>query len=295
MFKARTIIVFFIISVSCVAKNENVVIVYSHNTNGILENCDCPERSYGALEKRAAIIDSIRRAEKNVLLLDSGDILDIVPSRLLHDHVVHAYESMKYDYWTAGDQDFIEGSDFFLNMLTSMSSSLVSSNIFYKKDLIGKPYAIEKIGKIHLGITGTIKDDLHRYLGSPSEKDFVFQNQYKSLKPIVKELLDKTQFIILLSHSGIERDRIIAQKYPAIDLIIGGHSQTILMQPEKVGSTWITQVGESGYRLGIFKIWFEDGKVKETKSSVILLTRNMPNNPAVVKIIEHYHQQRLEK
>ena len=278
---------------SCVAQSENVVILYSHNTNGVLENCNCPERSYGALEKRAAIIDSIRGVEKNVLLLDSGDILDIQPSRLLHDHVVQAYEYMNYDYWTPGDQDFIEGSDFFINLLKGMPASLVSSNILYKGELIGEPFSIEKIGNIRLGITGTINPDLHKYLESPSDKDFVFQNQYESLDFVVKELMEKTQFIILLSHSGIRRDRQIAARYPAVNLIIGGHSQTILTQPEKVGSTWITQVGESGFRIGVFKIWFENGKVKEIKSSIILLTRNMPDNPAVVKLIKHYHKQRL--
>ena len=295
MLKAKIIIVILLISGSCIAQNENVVIVYSHNTNGVLENCNCPERSYGALEKRAAIIDSIRKVEKNVLLLDSGDILDIQPSRLLHDHVVQAYKYMNYDYWAPGDQDFVEGGDFFKNLLKGMPASLVSSNILYKGELIGEPYLIEKMGNLRLGITGTINDDLHKYLDSPLSKDFVFQNQYESLKPVLKELMDKAQFIILLSHSGIERDRIIAKKFPAINLIIGGHSQTILEKPEKIGSTWITQVGESGYRLGLFKIWFENDKVKEIKNSVILLTRNMPDNPAVVKLIEHYHQNRLSK
>jgi 2',3'-cyclic-nucleotide 2'-phosphodiesterase (5'-nucleotidase family) len=74
-----------------------------------LENYDCPERSYGALEKRAAVIDSIRKSEQNVLLLDTGDILDIQKSRLLHNYIVKAYDYLKYDYWTPGDQDFVEG------------------------------------------------------------------------------------------------------------------------------------------------------------------------------------------
>ncbi len=295
MHKTKIFLVILIISGSCIAQNEKVVLIYSHNTNGVLENCNCPERSFGALEKRAAIIDSIRNVEKNVLLLDSGDILDIQPSRLLHDHVVQAYKYMNYDYWTPGDQDFIEGGDFFINLLKGMPASLVSSNILYKGALIGEPYSVEKIGNLRLGITGTINDDLHKYLESPLNNDFVFQNQYESLKPVIKELIEKTQYIILLSHSGIERDRRIADLYPEINLIIGGHSQTILTQPEKVGSTWITQVGESGYRIGIFKIWFEKNEVKEIKNSVILLKRNMPDNPAVVKLIEHYHQQRLSK
>jgi 2',3'-cyclic-nucleotide 2'-phosphodiesterase (5'-nucleotidase family) len=276
------------------AQTESVIIVYSHNTNGVFENCSCPERSYGALEKRAALIDSIRNSEEHVLLLDTGDILDIQPSLLLHSYVVKAYDYLNYDFWTPGDQDFVEGSDFFINKLSRISASLVNTNIFYKDKPIGHSSAIKKFGEIRVGITGTIKDNLHKYLDSPADADFKFKDQFSSLSPVLSELSEKTDFIILLSHSGIERDQRIAQKFPSIDLIIGGHSQTILVEPEKVGSTHISQVGESGYRLGIFKVIFKNSKIYKIESSVILLERNMPDDPTVVEMIKNYHQERLQ-
>jgi 5'-nucleotidase len=274
---------------------ETVVILYTHNTNGVLENCKCPERSYGAIEKRAAVIDSIRLVEKNVLLLDSGDILDIQSSCLLHKYVVKAYDYLKYDFWTPGDQDFVEGPEFLIRQLMEMSSTLVSSNIFYNGEHLGSPYAITQFGKIRIGITGTIRDDLHKYLDPPSDQKFSFRDQYASLDPVINELEKKSDYIILLSHSGIDRDRKIVEKFPSIDLIIGGHSQTILSEPEKKGSTYITQVGESGYRIGVLKIQFNDRHTIKIDTSVILLTRNMSDDPAVVEMIKNYHQERLAK
>jgi 2',3'-cyclic-nucleotide 2'-phosphodiesterase (5'-nucleotidase family) len=276
------------------AQTESVVVVYSHNTNGVFENCDCPERSYGALEKRAAVIDSIRKSDENILLLDTGDILDIQPSLLLHSYVVKAYDYLNYDFWTPGDQDFVEGSDFFLNKLSRISASMVNTNIFYRDNPIGQSAVIKKIGGITVGITGTIRDDLHKYLDAPADADFKFKDQFASLSPVISELSEKTDFIILLSHSGIERDQLIAQKFPSINLIIGGHSQTILAEPKKVGSTYISQVGESGYRLGIFRVLFKNNKIYQIENSVILLNRNMPDDPAVVKMIKNYHQERLQ-
>jgi 2',3'-cyclic-nucleotide 2'-phosphodiesterase (5'-nucleotidase family) len=279
---------------SC-AQNETIVIVYSHNTNGILENCDCPDRSYGALEKRAALIDSIRKSEKNILLLDTGDILDIQRSHLLHKYIARVYDYIAYDYWTPGDQDFIEGTDFFLNDLLKISAQMLSSNIRYKDNAIGQLYAIRKFGKIRIGITGTIRDDLHHFLDRLTNVDFKFENQFSSLDPLIRELSEKTDYIILLSHSGIDQDRKMAKKFPAIDLIIGGHSQTILERPEKSGSTYITQVGESGYRIGIFKIVFNDNKIDSIEPSVVLLTKGMSENSTVVEMIKNYHQERLAK
>ena len=89
------------------AQDGELVIVYTNNTNGILENCRCPERAYGALEKRAAFIDSARKVHPDLLLLDSGDLLDIRPNALLHRYIIKAYGLMRYDAWTPGDQDFI--------------------------------------------------------------------------------------------------------------------------------------------------------------------------------------------
>ena len=170
------------------AQQDSLVIVYSHNTNGVLENCNCPERSYGALEKRAVVIDSIRDVEKNILLVDSGDILDIQPSKLLHSYIVRAYDYIKYDYWTPGDQDFVEGTDFFLNKLSAFSAILINTNIYYKQSLVGQPYAIKEFGKFRIGITGTIRDDLHKYLDPETGSDFRFNDQFANLDPVIKNL-----------------------------------------------------------------------------------------------------------
>ncbi len=278
-----------------VAHSEIIVVIYTHNTNGVLENCNCPERSYGALEKRAFIIDSVRKAEKNVLLIDTGDILDIRESRLLHDYIMRAYAFLNYDYWVPGDQDFIEGTSFFLNQMSKNAGQMLITNLLYREKNPGISSVVKRIGEIRIGLTGTIRSDLVKYLGIDLQKDFVFKEQMSSLEPIVGQLREESDFIVLLSHSGISRDREIASTFPDIDLILGAHSQTLMMEPEKIGDTYITQIGESGYRIGIMKLLFEEKKLLSMKNRVILLTKNMEEDPAVNALIFEYHQKRLQK
>jgi 5'-nucleotidase/UDP-sugar diphosphatase len=293
----RIIVIFSIMIMFNLAfsQNQSVVVLFSHNTNGILENCHCPERSYGALEKRAAVIDSIRRAEKGILLVDTGDILDIRADRLLHEYITRAYGTMKYDFWVPGDQDFIEGPDFFLHQLSGQLGKLLVSNIYNKNKPVGESYVIKEYGKLKIGITGTIRDDLHQYLEQPAGGIFSFKDQMRSLKPVIKGLSQKTDYIILLSHSGIDRDREIAAEFPVLGLIIGGHSQTLLLKPEIIGSTHITQIGESGYRLGIIKLHFQNKKLWSLEPQVILLTKTMADNPQIKKMIADYHKTRMER
>ncbi len=275
--------------------SETIVIIYTHNTNGVFENCDCPEHSYGAIEKRAFIIDSVRKAEKNVLLIDTGDILDIRKSRLLHDYIMRAYALLKYDYWVPGDQDFIEGSSFFFDQMSKKAGKMLIANLLYQGEKVGRDSAIEKFCKTSIGLAGTIRADLFKYLDPDLQKDFLFKEQISSLAPIILKLKSESDFVILLSHSGMDRDREIARKYPDIDLILGAHSQTLLMEPERVGNTYITQIGESGYRVGILKLSFKNKYLSSLDNRVILLTKKRGEDPSINALISEYHQKRLEK
>jgi 5'-nucleotidase len=277
------------------ARTETIVIIYTHNTNGVLENCDCPEHSYGAIEKRAFIIDSIRKVEQNILLIDTGDILDIRKSTLVHDYIMYAYAFLNYDYWVPGDQDFVEGTRFFLDQMSGKAGTMLVTNLMHQGKNLGEAFAIEKFCGIKIGLTGTIRADLFKYLDSNVKKEFVFHDQIKSLIPVVSKLKEQSDFIVLLSHSGIDRDRDIAKSIPEINLILGAHSQTLLPEPELIGNTYITQVGESGYRVGVLKLSFKNKKLYSLENRIILLTKKGSEDPTINALISEYHQKRLQK
>lgn len=75
------------------------------------------------------------------------------------------------------------------------------------------------------------------------------REQIETLKPLVDR-------IIALTHIGITQDRALASACPEIDLIFGGHSHTVLDQPETIGQTLIFQAGSHGRRLGRYR--FDD-------------------------------------
>jgi 2',3'-cyclic-nucleotide 2'-phosphodiesterase (5'-nucleotidase family) len=290
-----TAIIVNLVMLNLPASGADLIIIYSNNTNGILENCQCPDHAYGALEKRATVIDSFRTKYQNVLLLDAGDILDIRQNTLLHSSIVHAYEILKYDALTCGDQDFVEGPEFFKKLEDHPHLPLVSTNILRGRDVIGQEYIIKTFGRLRIGITGTIHPGFYRYLNIESQKSFIFIEQISALRKILGELRSKCDYLILLSHSGYENDLKLAEQFPQIDLIVGGHSQTLLSEEEKRGFTCIVQAGENGYRLGILSLRFEENKLVECKNKLILLDSETGNNPRMMELIQSYHQELSEK
>jgi 2',3'-cyclic-nucleotide 2'-phosphodiesterase (5'-nucleotidase family) len=59
--------------------------------------------------------------------------------------------------------------------------------------------------------------------------------------------------VIVLSHLGIAKDREMAQTVEGIDIILGGHSHTVLAEPERVGRCFICQGGSHGRFAGRYE------------------------------------------
>lgn len=73
----------------------------------------------------------------------------------------------------------------------------------------------------------------------------------------VAELRHRVDVLIALTHIGIAQDRELAVRCPDIDVILGGHSHTVLATPERIGTTWIAQGGSHGRYAGNYE--FESG------------------------------------
>ncbi|MBI5707079.1 MAG: hypothetical protein HZC36_08835 [Armatimonadetes bacterium] len=69
---------------------------------------------------------------------------------------------------------------------------------------------------------------------------------------------------IALTHIGITQDRRLAEACPELDLILGGHSHTVLEQPERIGTTWICQGGSHGRYVGRY-VWDSESGLAEAE------------------------------
>lgn len=70
----------------------------------------------------------------------------------------------------------------------------------------------------------------------------------------VSLLRSKVDLLIALTHIGLAQDRLLAAQCPDLDLILGGHSHSILMEPEKIGNVAICQGGSHARFVGRY-VW----------------------------------------
>ena len=233
----------------------------------------------GGVAKRAALIDKVRKEEKNVLLFDSGDILQGTPYFNFYGGELEfkLMNQLKYDAATIGNHDFDGGIDQLAEHVTNASFPFVSGNYEFKNTVLDKkllPYTIFEKSGLKIGVFGLgIKLDglvpPHLY------KETQYQNPIEKGNLIAKQLKQelKCHFVVCLSHLGYQYDSkkvsdvILAQNSKDIDLILGGHTHTFMEVPDRVKNkkgkpVIINQAGWAGIQLGRLDFWFSRKRKK---------------------------------
>jgi len=233
----------------------------------------------GGVAVRAAKIKSIRQAEKNVLLLDAGDIFQGTPYFNLYKGEIEmkAMTALGYDASTIGNHDFDGGLELLKKQLIHAKFPLVNSNYDFRNTPMEngvstyfvKNYDGVRVGIFGLGIEmkGLVADNLYgntRYLDPVAKGNAIADFLKKEIK---------CDYIICLSHLGYEyknekiSDVRIAPLLSHVDLIVGGHTHTFLdkavITKNKEGNPLvINQVGWGGVMLGRLDIEFERNRSK---------------------------------
>lgn len=245
----------------------------------------------GGAARRANIIEQIRKEEKNVLLLDAGDIFQGTPYFNYYGGELEfkLMSMMQYDLATLGNHDFDNGIDGFYTQLPHASFDFVSANYDFKNTILDgvvKPYKIFKKDGIKIGVFG-LGVELDGLVDKKLYKETVYNNPIEVAKDMTRILKEdkKCDLIICLSHLGFKYknepekvcDILLAQQTKDIDLIIGGHSHTFLDKPVSEtnldGKTvLINQVGCFGINLGRIDFYLSNDKKYDNMTSNIILS-----------------------
>lgn len=269
---------------------KKITILHTNDTHSHIDSFEFDHPKYpnmGGVSKRAQIIEKIRREEKNVLLLDAGDIFQGTPYFNYYGGELEfkLMSLLKYDVATMGNHDFDNGIDGFYAQLPHAKFDFVSANYDFKNtilDGIVKPYKIVIKDGIKIGIFG-LGVELEGLVDKKLYKETKYYDPIEITNDITNKLKELgCELIICLSHLGYLYkndpnkicDITLAKKTKNIDLIIGGHTHTFLEKPTIENNiegvpVLINQVGCYGINIGRVDFYF----TKEKKESN--LTRNI--------------------
>ena len=229
-------------------------VVFTGEENGYLEPCGCSEKQLGGFPKRHTLINHLREKDEDLILLSLGDLIGKVgrQDEIKMETALEALDQMGYAAHNIGEKDLDMGTDL-LGYISQISNvDFISSNIdFASQALETKHFIIKEIETkdvtLKIGILGIVSPGLIQ----SDYQDIEVMDPVLSLKPLLNDLHDKTDILVLLSHAEMEESVEIAEACPELDLIISGH---LVDRPdlyiEKVNHTYVIPVGEKGKYVG---------------------------------------------
>ena len=245
----------------------------------------------GGVSRRAALIESIRKENPNVLLLDAGDVFQGTPYFNYYggELELKLMSMMQYDLATLGNHDFDNGIEGFYSQLPHANFDFVSANYDFKNTALDthiKPYKIFHKDGIKIGVFG-LGIELQGLVDKKNYKETVYRDPIEIAQDMTRILKkeEKCDLVICLSHLGYDykksdenkvSDLKLAQKTQDIDLIIGGHTHTFLDKPTVVKNAagqevLVNQVGCYGINLGRIDFYFDNNKQNTAKGKAIVI------------------------
>ena len=288
---------------------DELVIVSTSDIQGNalpLRVCSKDIQYAGGLAKRAELIQLIRTAEAESLLLDNGGLFssqkfEEKPEGALKDAevIISVYKKLGYDAFTIGEEDLNCGTEFLERMQKDSALNLVTSNVLLKKNgnRIGKKYVIVQKGNFKIGIISVL--ELHEPLQvKKSVVDAItVLPPVETVEEIASELEGKVDLIVLLSRLDTNTSTILADANPKIDIVLEkaqtntGNERMLLVSAggKAIKHKW-------GQFIGLTKLELaENGDVVNKKTNMLFVGPSIKENYQVRKLIlDHYLKEKRE-
>lgn len=286
-----------------------VVILHTNDFHGnLLATTDANKNSVAGAARMATIVNNIRAAfgKDHVLLVDAGDAIQgaTIANMFQGKSVTDVYNAMGYDVATLGNHEWDYGQQVLKDRIADANYDYVNANVT-GVNLGWKPEVVKNVAGINIGLFGVVTTDLPIIVAPSSLTNVSVEDPIATAKTEVQNLKEQgAQYIIALSHCGYENggaplDPAIASATTGINLIIGGHSHTVLKTAATVGKTTIVQTGTAGAYVGKEVIDFTTykGKVVGQALSYELVptATSVPEDPAIKAIVDGYNNQLKDK
>ncbi len=270
------------------SNNLKITILHTNDVHSQIEPFPSNHNQYpnkGGFARRASLFEEIIDSNPNTLIFDAGDIFQGTPyfNFFQGDLELGLMKKMGYNAATIGNHEFDAGLKTLKQNIINNNFQFISSNYdFTNTELEGlvDDYKIYNKGGVKIGVFG-----LGIELKGLVNPLLFRETKYYDPLDLAKDMSSKLKFekgcdlVICISHLGhqYQNDKIsdtkLAELTSNIDLIIGGHTHTLLNEPLILknflgNEVIINQVGSSGVFVGRIDFNFTNNYILSDKSLV---------------------------
>lgn len=252
------------------AFGRELVIMHTNDTHSLI---DSDADGSGGVLQRKAIIDSVRSRHKDVILIDAGDAVQgTLYFKFFKGDVEFPLQNLLgVDINILGNHEFDNGLESLAEHARKLKSERLSANYDFTgtpMEGLYKPYTVKKIGGKKIGFMG-LNIDPESLIASANYEGMKFRPVIEAANETAAILKNKEKcdLVVAITHIGYTNgslkttDPELARASKDIDIIIGGHSHTLVdpANPEKTPylipnadgrPVLVAQSGKSGKSIG---------------------------------------------
>ncbi|MEN2983910.1 MAG: bifunctional UDP-sugar hydrolase/5'-nucleotidase [Dictyoglomaceae bacterium] len=240
---------------------------------------------------------------EGTILLSAGDMFQGTPQSNIFrgEPVVEIMNLLNFDAMAVGNHEFDWGQETLKKLVSLSKFPYLSANILDKNGNYPsylKPYVILERKGLKIAVIGLITPET-AYITKPDYvQNLIFKDPVEVLPKIIDEVRNKgANLVIVLSHLGFDEDKRLAEKVSGIDVIVGGHSHTVVTNPVVVRGVIITQAGYNGIYLGVLELKIQPdtymilGYTKENALKTVFAGPENKFDEKIAQIVEKYNNQ----
>jgi hypothetical protein len=197
----------------------------------------------------------------SLFYVDSGDTFfpsNTIPKTAYQSQIfvakkiAQALDDLGLQFLTPGDQDFAAGTDFLIELLKTVKFKLLISNLSNEAYLPHQKFAILTHQNFALFLAGVVDPQVLKAQQAVNfmEVNLAVKNIIEDVKKLGFNPNNKNHRLMILSHSGMDSDKLLATAYPEIHWIIGAHTQDFTQYTIEINNSQIVQALSRNHHVG---------------------------------------------
>ncbi len=208
-----------------------ITLLHINDAHGRLESYAVNRRSVGGYARLATLVADARAEPgvARVFLVDAGDVVAAgqpLTARTGGRANIAVMNHLGFDAWVPGNHEFYMGVESVQVLVRAARFPTLAANLAVKAtgEPLGRPFVIEKAGPVRIAFfgLGIVSAD------HPSAEAVAVADPLVTAADLVPRLREQADVVVALSHRGVVDDHSLAMAVPGIDVIVGGHTHTVL-------------------------------------------------------------------
>ena len=280
---------------------KKLTLLHSNDLHGDFMSVQTDNKLLGGISMLSGYVAKTRTEEKNVIYAVAGDMLrgSVIDSEFKGLSTIEIMNMLSPDVSCVGNHEFDYGVAHLLFIEKCARFPVLSANLYVKGTKIHmfRSHYIKKIGGMKILFIGISTPDILKmnHEGEPVSRYVDASDAVNEIKNLCNRYKNTDiDLTVLLTHIGFEEDKKLAAMIPqdlGVDLIIGGHSHTLLNEPYTVNGIPIVQAVTGTDQIGRFDIIIdeENNKIDSYKWQLIPISEeNCPHDEDLEKLIQKY-------